>query len=127
MSNENQLRELLERINEIYMDTLSQKIHQKNKIQNYKEGVAKINDAKKLLKQMREEINAVESHDKLRSNADDIKDFVNALQFEGFRLNEIITGIDILKKMSNEGLQAPTIQDCNVEKNVFTENDVYGS
>jgi len=127
---ENSLRFLLDDISINYADTVNKNMTQKNKIQNYKEGVDKIGEATRLLKKMKDDINKIESQDQTYGQVERTKDFIELLQLPGFRFNEITTAMDILKKIVNQLSIPAKIEECNIENNVMIESidnqqDVY--
>jgi len=127
---ETSLRFLLDDISINYADTVNKNMTQKNKIQNYKEGVDKIGEATRLLKKMKDDINKIESQDQTYGQVERTKDFIELLQLPGFRFNEITTAMDILKKIVNQLSIPAKIEECNIENNVMIESidnqqDVY--
>jgi hypothetical protein len=119
---ETELRSLLDEISINYTDTLHGNMTQKNKIKNYKDGIEKIGEANKMLKKMREEIAKIESQDQTYSQVERTKDFIELLQLPGFRFNEVMTAMDILKRMANQLSSPAKIEECNIENNVYIES-----
>lgn len=127
---ETELRALLDEISINYTDTLNGNMTQKIKIKNYKEGIDKIGEANKMLKKMREEIVKIESKNKTYGQVELIKNFMGMLQVPGFRFNEVVTAMDMLKRMANQLSIPANIEECHIENNVMIESfenqpDVY--
>lgn len=119
---ETELRHLLDEISINYADTLNEHMTQKTKIKNYKEGIDKISEAKQMLKKMKEEIINIESHDQTYGQAERTKDFIELLQLPGFRFNEVVGAMNMLKIIANQLSMPAKIEECNIENNVMIES-----